>query len=539
MSSLRNTANFAKGMRLPSTPFPNAPAGSLLAVITKAGEDKISTAVNKQVVSGRTSIMLGAGETLHLVVNDCSDQEASAETLKVKIETATPVSAIAQNYLDVMLTTMQDLDNDFIKGATELILSGYSTPSELNNLRGLLKSTLALETPDNGSYHVAALNSMFDYWVDTWILQLERKAQMIQFDRKLEQIANRLDGIESSRSYQVKSKLVRETLLHHVLSNSDLQLLSRDFISSLDYANNILFPMILLHFPSLDDGHLSEVSGAGEYNLRDADSIPIFIEAKKAAEMFQQSLSSLISNVEQEQSYIFQNDQPTIVAMEVPRPDRFDETEQFNAQSPTASFAMASRIWSGLEEVITDPQSEQSTLSFEIRPKDLYRQDVSGDRLTCQQSNVIVESMLISFGLSGRDRADRIAATDTRHNVQLTMGSEMTVVSPEAPRRYELASFDDRPLGNFALGIRFYDNDIPSFRNQLTVNGPDWGAMQGMSPFTTYDVKNLNALRSVIKTQCDVSNLNCVEIDNLETMFIVFQMKATSAAPVNWLPACN
>jgi hypothetical protein len=100
----RSTASFATGLRLPSTPFPEAPVGSLLVVL---GDPQSGTIRDVKVVhSGGTSILVPASGTAYFIVNDKRCDSADDRfSLTVTARTMTKQTDVA----DAALIGMADV----------------------------------------------------------------------------------------------------------------------------------------------------------------------------------------------------------------------------------------------------------------------------------------------------------------------------------------------------------------------------------------------------------------------------------------------
>ncbi|MCP3140899.1 hypothetical protein [Pyxidicoccus xibeiensis] len=184
----RTSASFAIGLRLPNTPFPNAPVGSLLLVAMSPGTSDRSGVLDVQVLQARTSIVVKQDADYYLVVNDqgsCGDDTSHRLTLTVM--RLMPTGEAARALGNAMATVMTEL-----RAATPAFVNqGRVTGSELEALRSNAQSRLLLEygaeCPGcSTSQMPEVFGSLFTTFVSKELARLERLVQLRTVERALE-----------------------------------------------------------------------------------------------------------------------------------------------------------------------------------------------------------------------------------------------------------------------------------------------------------------------------------------------------------------
>lgn len=531
-TSFRNVASFASGLHLPDTPYPNAPAGSLLAVISNSDTKSIESAKSIQVVGRQASIILEQREKLYLVVNDCNEgQESVSQKLNVDVSSSVPASQLAEQFLGAMLNAIKTTESDFSKNALKLFETGYATPGDLNLLKSNLIAELAIEKPENDSVSFNSLMSLYNNWVDQWVNQIERKIEIIRLEQQLTRLAFDLDRLDVRTQFIEKRSSLKDQLIQMTLSNYDLHIIGRHLSKTISYANDIFLPVIHIHFPDL----LSNISGEDIDNLR---NISIYSDILTLSETFYKVIDQINSEVSSENSYLFTNPQPSIIGMNIPDPIFYEGGIYKDAKSPTAPMALSVGFWGMLEKIAAGDVSKDDSIEFTIKPSDLYRPDLSSDTLNCIDTDVVVDSMVLAFGLVDDEIDSRLSNLRNRHSLTLSVGPVLQQVRNNELSTYELGSFDGRNLGQFKTGLRFYDYDQPNFELFFTDNAPHSGSMQGLPPFTDFSFERINSLSKVIKNSCGAS-LNCAPLSSIQNVFVLFKVKTTTDFRANSIAACQ
>jgi hypothetical protein len=177
----RTSANFAVGLRLPNTPFPNAPAGSLLLVAMSPGTTNQAGIREVMVLQApRTSVVVKANADYYLMVNDmsaCADD--TSHQLTVTAMRLMPTGVAAKALGNAMATVMTE-----VRAQTPAFVDqGRVTSSELEALRAQAQSRLLSEytvlCPGCAANQLPEVfHSLFTTFVSKELARLERLVQI-------------------------------------------------------------------------------------------------------------------------------------------------------------------------------------------------------------------------------------------------------------------------------------------------------------------------------------------------------------------------
>ncbi|MFP2906753.1 hypothetical protein ACLESD_17170 [Pyxidicoccus sp. 3LFB2] len=185
----RTSSNFAAGLRLPNTPFPGAPVGSLLLVAMSPGMTTRAGLLEVTVLqTSRNSVVVKADADYYLVVNDqgsCADD--TSHQLTVTAMRLMPTGAAAKALGNAMATVMTE-----VRAQTPAFVEqGRVTGSELEALRAQAQSRLlteyALLCPGCSVNQMPEVfGSLFTTFVAKELARLERLVQIRTVMRAIE-----------------------------------------------------------------------------------------------------------------------------------------------------------------------------------------------------------------------------------------------------------------------------------------------------------------------------------------------------------------
>ncbi|MCY1019713.1 hypothetical protein [Pyxidicoccus sp. MSG2] len=185
----RTSASFATGLRVPGTPFPDAPVGSLLLVAMNPGTSDLANLRDVRVLQApRTSVVVKEDADYYLVVNDfgsCADD--TAHQLTVTAMRLMPTGVAAKALGKAMATVMTE-----VRAATPAYVDqGRVTNSELEALRSSAQTRLlqeyAVQCPGCSSSQMPEVfGSLFTTFVNAELARLERLVQLRTVERAID-----------------------------------------------------------------------------------------------------------------------------------------------------------------------------------------------------------------------------------------------------------------------------------------------------------------------------------------------------------------
>lgn len=187
----RTSASFAVGTRLKNTPFPNMPAGALLAVEMPRGQTHPNYIRDVHVVrSAGILVPSGHDSDVYLVVND-STQCGTPDTTQELSVTITKLAG-ASSVVRQILGALAAVGEIFREARGVVIEQGEFLPSQRQQLRGdAYVAAMSGVSSDNGdaiavSAFPEPLRSAFDHYITHQLLLIEHALRISQLERELQ-----------------------------------------------------------------------------------------------------------------------------------------------------------------------------------------------------------------------------------------------------------------------------------------------------------------------------------------------------------------
>ncbi len=513
-NSLVSTASFSRGLRLNHTPYKLAPAGSLLVAITTAGQVYPDIAQNVQVVNRQHTIILGPGQTAYFFGNDCAAAEASSEPLNISLAEYISEQEEVTSYLNAMFAVISS--SSLKRKVEQSIAKGVILPGELTNLRATMFGILAEMQLDITP--IQTLNRIFEMWISELLLQVERKAEIIQYEKDLKNLTFELDRIEASQSYNEKKLSIRKLLVNDLLQHSSLKYIENRFYKLSEFVNRIVIPTISIHYPDIKLSHplMDQLEKLSSLSIS-SSFVDIAYDYLHALELLKQELDYEKSMMILES----ENIQSATIAVAIPRPERYsNENLRYDYTMPLASFALSNSLWSVIGNEI-----EKNSISFHLNLRDLYQSDVADFRLTCSRSRVVVDNSVLVFAFDTSDADINKIIRENSYNpsIDIVMGPEMNFVNKDRLETYYIVNRADAEIGiSYGMGARLaldQELDIISLLN----SNEHSHAGRGLSPFTNFTLKELKGLNSYFSVIC--GHAKCLDPSDIRTIYLAFSIK--------------
>lgn len=468
-SEQRSTASFSMGLRLPNTPFPDAPVGSLLLVAMTPGGTGRNHIRDVQVLqSPHTGVIVEADSDYFLVVNDvgsCLDDVS--HRLTVKSVRLMPTGEAARALGKAMATVMTEL-----RGATPAYVEqGRVTNSEMEALRASSESRLlqqySVECPGcqlSGMPDI--FSSLFVTFVTQELARLERLVQLRTVERAIElqllDIQSLADDLTNGAN---QARLLRLLPLWR-LRNLDGEELRDKSRALTGLVTEYLYPTLDLRHPSSlvslktnsDINALLQANWSDDFTVL-ADKALAAVTAVESALAQARITDKLPKDV--------------AIAFAFPNP-AFSMPTQWRAANPERSETLWNTLLQGSGEV-----------SITLTPEDLYSVGGQGGALLCQHHMPIIKNLGIQVvrPFSSTNAADSQAGL----TVPVRWGDVLSHPSTAGLKNYVMLNQD------FLVGAPhlLFGNDI----EVLTLFAQDLQqpfaviAGNGLSPFGTFKVR--------------------------------------------------
>ncbi|WP_224248002.1 hypothetical protein [Hyalangium gracile] len=353
----RTSASFATGLRVSNTPFPGAPAGSLLLVaMEKDGSAPGQIRDVRILQEPNTSVVVEADQDYYLVVNDKGGCVADTQhALTVEFTQLVPAGQAAKALGKAMAQSMTDL-----RAATSAAVSqGRVTSSELSALRDAASARLltafSQECPGcQVSDMPPVFTALFNAHVSKELARLERLLQIHAVERALRTMMLDFQFLRDDLAAgEEKARLLRLLPLWN-LRNLDGLMMREGLRSLTTLVTDYLYPVMDLRYPT------------AIASLKTAPALDTLVRANWSADF--PTLTTLainaVSTIETKLADARLNDPTeshTLVALSFPRPNINNSNV-----SPwrKADSERSEALWAAL--------ASQGKFTLKLTPEDLY-----------------------------------------------------------------------------------------------------------------------------------------------------------------------
>jgi hypothetical protein len=394
-------ADFAGGLRIPGTPFPTLPGGSLLLVevIHETDGDHIREA---HVIRPHSTVVFPKDAKVYLVANDrggCAAVDTSA--LSVTYLHGHSIAPAAASLAQVMATVLSTIE---ARKATS-VGEGSVTPAELNELQ------LGAYDELNRSCHCtlgnfpAEVRGMFDAWLAAELASIERQVRITTAERSLDSLALRLKALQSDLAGAADASRLLTLMTYWELSDPAFQgALSATGTSThpelrahaelvLEQGNEEMLPILRLLYPQALDAIRTRSSDLIEA-LRTFDWTLPYDEQVQRLEGLADIMGKRLLDALQSGGLATA---PVIVAF--PKPSAVGATVLPRADG--AVVAAPSRLPDVWERCAADATRYclRRRPKFTISPEDVYGQPLVG--LGCHEVAPVVHTFAVFAGNNG------------------------------------------------------------------------------------------------------------------------------------------
>lgn len=397
----RRGISFNSGLRLPQTPFPDAPAGSLLAVLTRAGAPEEPLEV---VVLGREAILTApapegsnAGDyEVHLVVNDASalpEDEAchqDSSALNIELVRSSPLGNVAQALGSAMAKTLTAIDGR----AAPLLRQGEVTAAEANLLRTEAWVRLREELPAGVGLAgmPAELRQYFEAGLERELASLARRAEQRSLERSIMRLGMELDAIASEQT-----NLEAQSRLRYLIPRWRLRdLAGRELADTVGRLADVLVSHAVSVFELHDPAGLQILKIAQQAKLDELIDVNLTTSLEDAVADYLQ-LATATRAALAAASLEPPSTQRRTVVIAIPRPPG-PGAEPWSGPYRSVSPATARAFWSSAFEA---PGVLSARVPLALSPPDLYTGPGGLSHLSCQDQAPVVRHLGLYLATDG------------------------------------------------------------------------------------------------------------------------------------------
>lgn len=528
----RTSAQFAVGLRLPFTPFPDLPAGSLLLVMTEPGDD---TAIRdiRIVQAPYTTVVADADMDVYYVVNDIAQCHPKDDSRRLEVDGTVLQhrGALTDRLEPAVAEALRTID---AKRPT-LVQQGRLTPHGAAMLRSdalaKLSARAGLDLDDLPPSVLAFAEAGIDAAIARIELELEHDRVELALSGKLLQLRGLADDVRRTGAQGRIATLLPGWALRRLDADATrdqarllAELLLRD-----------LFPVVALRHRAAFAYLATQpaFSKALVALLRTPWDAPIDETGDNLVKASVALLNALEVVVDRAPEH------EAIIVVSIPNPGA-DEEEVSLALA--VDPARADAFWAGA-------LSDDHRASITIEPGDLYARS-AGQRLGCAWEAPVIRDVALVFG----GLPDSDAQIESARGWHAVGGASASMMFPTAtlpgPGAGELAAggpltmdLTDASWTAPMVPLLFVGGGVVARNAFLDARpaGPTMNAARGLSPFATYSF-DLSALwdpaQRPVPPELDFAH----PILSATQAFLVFRVEARGVGPdrsLEWIRACQ
>lgn len=477
----RQAAAFSSGLRAPGTPVPKMPAGALLAIRLPAGVTDMKKSHISVVRAPLTQFLADEDSDIYFVVNDKAGCEDVSGELAVQVTELQLTGANAGNTAAAMKDVMQNVRDQ----TPRFLNQGRILPNELATIREAAYQTLRTKVKTVDQLP-PILRGMFDQWLDTELLKIQREVEIKGVTRSLDLL--RTEAASAKEALDLvggEQRLIHE-MTRLSLNNLDSDHLGYDVGRLIEYLVQYMHPAFELRYPSV----LRDM--VKDHAVLDKFATLVGIDFMRSVSDLARDALTVADTIKSQWdatklNAVASGNVGTSVAVSFPRPGA-PVTSVWSKADPVRSAS----VWQSL----LDPN--QTRAGFEIEPSDLYSALGGASRLQCIEATPIIRSMALFVAIDDGAVGDALNAQNWR--VPAQVDGQLLFTTAVGPKNYLLSNGD---WLSETMGVLFglSQSAVATFdrvgKSALVANG--------LSPFSTYWV-NISALRQIPKLK-DASEL--------------------------------
>jgi hypothetical protein len=506
-SEARATLAVSQGARLPNTPFPSLPAGSLVAVEMQRGTIDLSNVRRLHVVTtGRTAILLDGDSDVYFVVNDVGGCTADPSALSVTVTHSQPTNTNA------LMAAMGDALATMRSSAQQFLDQGRILSSDMTALRSSALVTLGNQVGALDQYS-SSFRDLYTAWADLEVNHIDRLVEIQQLDRQRTQVADELRMLRAEYDNAQDQSPILHAMSYWSFRDLDVSTLSAPIQFVGTDLETYLYPVIRLRYPTV----LTQINGDkathdGLIALLNADwRVDPSVTAQRLKDAGD-NIASFFRTASLGTPDLV-NGQTVVLSFPTPNTSVPYVPSQFHK----ASSARAAQVWNAL--------STSQRMSFEVLPEDLIFPGTVFSELSCTGEVPIITSMAVMFAGSSFPAADTLNGFGQTATLTMSPGLEIPT-----RRGLEYYTIDDPSWlpNTIPVGYAQTDKVLANFNARTSA----MKVGNGLSPFTSY---------SFDFTSKDPSQPAWQLPPNTTEIMLVFTVQWTNlpAPGMSWLPACS
>jgi len=497
-SDKRTMANFAMGLRLPNTPFPEAPAGSLLAVITP--RDTPNARLDVQVLQAPFStITFPEAADLYFVVNDAkcpAGLSAGGGIIRVDLTVAEPK---LQKMIELG-TAMEETMASLRARGDAIVGQGRMLPGDANLIRSDAWAKLKARCACDLSPYPEAVRDYFGAWLEAEIWRIENALAELTSRREMQHLMLQAATVDQdfdtlARKGRLQTMFAMDTLRHLDVENAYLRgaasLVARGTTAEIWPYTRLRYPEVLDFTSATDTAENAQLAALLRFDWEMGSLDTLAGAFRNANEAVLGRLDFAVT------TYPVYSKRVLV---------RFPNARYQTPPLPFAGKTVGEDRSGPLWDAIRAGQGPK----IRIELLDLYRK-VGGGRLACNEMTPAVKAMALHFAVPDCLVSPCSAWNAQRVDSDTQIGRVMDWALPGGPVPFLYGN----PAGLLPTTRFIYGTDAFALEtfDGLRAQVPDIYApsAKGVSPFTTFEFAPFGAWADPDRTVESVSLILDIE----------------------------
>ncbi len=530
VADTRTSGQFVHGLRVPGTPFPDLPVGSMVLVLV----DGSGHIVGEHVVLGpRISIVAPADSTAYIVINDvagCTDSSGLGVSTKLSVA-ATGSSVVAS-----LLPTMVQITNEIAAQGDAIKAQGKLLPTQAVALKSQALTELSQAAGTSFNQFPPQVVDFFNAWIDHELVLIEEQADMYDAQRNLAAAQLELRGIWDDFNMNADQARFAQLIPAISVRNLDTELLRnqvRDLVHTLSFD---LYPLVQIRHPALFTSIQSDTT------LRGYLDTLVNAQWDMAIDTLAQNVVNASNQIASKINQIDATDpgittQIVVVDFQKPDVDPGTSTQQWAvADSARAQLAWETALAPGHQAVM------------DIRPQDIYALHAGIGRLNCQgQVMPVIRNIAVALGSNGSAASGWNPGQVepwTKANIGVafapawsSLGQSFAFGNGLVPYELENPDWAALTVPVFAVSAAYEPNVAFVYNGAFpdNVSSPMRRGV-GLSPFARFTV-DLTSYQAIDGTTAYGDTLSTAT--DLYAVMRVEVRQSASGNNLGWVPSCN
>ncbi len=511
-TSIIHSISLNNGVRLTDTPFPNQPAGAILAVSFP------SRIINKSRSAIKDIRYVGLGGTIiaeedtdvWIVVNDCDEQNSnSGNSLSARYQIYNEPSATANQLLEALLEGLNILNND----RETLLQMGEAALIEINKRKKEIMQMAVLESDDIKA--ARNLVDLFTIVIEHESASLEKELIANDLILKIKKAGVQIEGYKNNLDLSNQLQVLAQNIYAKSRLNFDVAYTGYVAKSAIDFFMNSVRPFVDLYFPSIKSTVADQIYLDNIENIRNIH-LPLTVRL----ESIEYVLSILKEALLDEDLEMSVDLETMEIMVTIPKQDII------NVNLPTINDFRKTNLFEAISNV-------KDNLVLPIALNDLYNKPSKRFGMSNKQVRPIIRKTILGIGFTqGPYITEDFLREDAGWRVTMTMGDFIRVPTSNGAYFFDFNKDEHSSVLSKTIPLAFvYKNDLASLRDKLQFSSSRAGF--GFSPFSDIAFSEtagfFNYLNSIHP------DIGLPIIDFVEDIYLMFEIEFQTGPDITWM----